>query len=499
MFKHLTMPEHLTMREPSAPRRTAPAAAVTLLALSLLAGCASTPPLNPVDADASAGTLPAQWTANAGTSTAPAVDPDARWWRVLGDATLDARVDEALQHNRDLAQGLTRVAQARAALRQAESARSVQLDASASATRTRQSIAIGAVPAGASPVGNALSASLGASWEPDLWGRTARGIDAARAGLAASEAEQAGLRLLVAGEVTRAHLALAALDARRALLTQTLAAQGEALALQRLRERAGETSQFELRQLEAEQAALQAELPALDLAREQAQAALLVLLGRAPADVMAQTLPDAAAVLQAQAPAPAVPAGLPASLLQRRPDLLAARQRLLAAQANAEVVRADGLPRVALTGSLGSLSPDAAGLFSGPAFVWSLGAALTQSLWDGGRRQAQSEAAQAQRDQALAAWQAAVAQAFGDVRQALAAQLGQAAVAQAQRERIAALSRVLELAELRQRQGVASQLEVLDARRALLAARGALVEAERARREAWVQLAQALGGGVTAR
>jgi multidrug efflux system outer membrane protein len=160
-----------------------------------------------------------------------------------------------------------------------------------------------------------------------------------------------------------------------------------------------------------------------------------------------------------------------------------------------DVARTAAYPSISLTASLGSSSTKLSDLFSGPAFVWSVGAAVAQTLFDGGRREAQTEAARAARQLALADWQASLAQAFGDVRDALQAQTGTRASAMAQRERIAALERVLALARSRLRNGVSSQLEVLDAERSLLAAQSALVIAEQGQRTALVDLYKALGGG----
>jgi multidrug efflux system outer membrane protein len=219
---------------------------------------------------------------------------------------------------------------------------------------------------------------------------------------------------------------------------------------------------------------------------------LLVLLGRSPRAVFADTLVSGTPALP---PMAGLPSTMPSELLLRRPDLVRAQQRLAAAQARVEVARKAGWPSVNLAAGVGTEGARLSDLFSGPAFVWSLGASAAQTLFDSGRREAATDAARARQQQAVADWESALAQAFREVRDALSAQAAGEASARAQGERVAAQERVLALARLRFTNGVASQLDVLDAQRALQAARSALVAAEQARRNARIDLYKALGGG----
>ena len=457
--------------------------AISVVALAALAACSMAPDL----AEKPTAELPAAWSA-AGTAVQPAAD----WWRAFNDAELDRLVQEALERNADIARALARVAQARAQLGAAEADRAPQLGLEAGAGRARLSRAAGEVPAGVPATGSQYSVGLQASYEIDLWARYAKAADAARADLAAAQADRAAVRITVAAEVARLYFTLGALDARLAILRTTIERQGEVLKLQTRRREAGVLSGFELRQLEAEIAAVQAELPVLVQQREQVQTAIALIAGRSPKQVMETTVTAAPVAAPAEVQ---VPAGLPSELLLRRPDLVRAQQRLAAADARVDVARTAAYPSVALTGTLGSTSAKFSDLFSGPAFVWSIGASVAQSLFDGGRRAAQTDAARAARQAALADWQGSVAQAFGEVRDALNAQTGSRASAQAQRQRIAALERVLELARMRLRGGIATQLEVLDAERSLLNAQQALVLSEQNQRTALVDLYKALGGG----
>ncbi|HET7669743.1 MAG TPA: efflux transporter outer membrane subunit, partial [Burkholderiales bacterium] len=273
---------------------------------------------------------------------------------------------------------------------------------------------------------------------------------------------------------------------------QTLELRDEALRLQRKRFDAGVISDFELRQLEAEAAVVRAQLPPLENAREREEAALAVLLGRTPKEVM-----DASfklAPMEDRLSAPVLPSGIPSELLLRRPDLVAAERELAAANARVAVARAQMFPSITLTGLLGSESRALSDLFSGPATVWSIAAGLTQPIFAGGRLQAQTEAAQARERAVLAQYQQAIRSAFGEVRTALIAQSRARESFEAESVREEALAQTLRLARLRYQNGVASQLDVIDAERGLLAARIARIEALRAHRAAIADLFRALGG-----
>jgi multidrug efflux system outer membrane protein len=250
---------------------------------------------------------------------------------------------------------------------------------------------------------------------------------------------------------------------------------------------------FELRQLEAEVAAARAQLPGLEQAREVEEAALQVLLGRTPKQVYEATL--AVAEPKDALQAPVLPAGLPSELLLRRPDLVEAERRLAAANARVAVARAEMFPSIALTAFLGSESAALSNLFSGgAAATWQVAAAVSQPIFAGGRIEARTEAARARERATLAQYQQAVRVAFSEVRTALVAQTRARESFEAESERAAALAETLRMARLRYDSGIASQLEVLDAERGLLAARIARIEALRAHRAAVADLFRALGG-----
>ncbi|MET0310756.1 MAG: TolC family protein [Burkholderiaceae bacterium] len=456
------------------------AALSAISAALVLAGCSSTP----LPLDAKPQELPAAWA----QGTPAPTNPD--WWNNLGDPRLGPLVEEALRANTDIRGALQRVAQARAQVGITDADRGLQLGVEASATRARA--ARSQVAPGVSPYGTSLGVGLQVAYEVDLWGRYAQATRAARSDLAATEADQAAVRLTVAAETARLYFALVALEAQAAISRQAITQQREALGLQERRANAGVISDFELKQIRAEIATLEADLPNIVQQRDRAQTALAVLLGRSPKDIFLRvvepgTPPVPGAML--------VPAGLPSELLLRRPDLVRAQYQLAAADARVDVARTAGYPSLALTGTAGSLAPRASDLFSGSSFVWSIGAAVAQTILDGGRRQATTEYARATRELALVQWEASVARAFGEVRDAINGQANSAAAAKAQRDRMTALREVRELARLRFDNGIASQIDLLDADRQLLAAQSALVAAEQAQRNAVVDLYRALGGG----
>jgi len=451
--------------------------------LVVLTGCAVQPDYQRPELE-----LPQAW-----KETAPQPAAAEPWWRVYGDPALERMIGEALAGNTDVLVAAARVDEARALLGEIRSALRPEVSAGASAGRSRSSAATGLLPPGVERERSNYRATLDVSYEIDVFGRLRAASDAARADLAASEAVRDAVRLALTSRVAASYYGLLALDAQVELTRRALRLREESLALQRRRREAGVISDFDLRQLEAEAATLRAQLPPLERDREIEEAALAALLGRSPRAVFEEALPRQA--LAADAPsAVAVPSGLPSELLLRRPDLVEAEQRLVAANARVAVARSAYFPSIRLTGLLGSESADLSDLFSGPAGIWSFAAALAQPIYAGGRLEAQREAAAARERALLAQYQGAVRNAFRELRQALAAQARARESFEAQDARVVALEETLRLARLRYASGIASQLDVLDAERGLLAAQTARIEALREQRAAVADLYRALGG-----
>jgi multidrug efflux system outer membrane protein len=425
--------------------------------------------------------------------TAPRFAEDGRWWRIYEDSSLEAAVDEALANNADLVIAAARVDEARALLGEARSFFFPRVDAQGSATRQRNSERTAFSPPGAPREFSTYRGTLNVSYEVDLFGRLSSGAAGARAELEASEASREAVRLALAAQVAKSYFALRSLGEQVDLTRRTVSLREEALALQRKRLQGGVISEFELRQLEAEAAVVRAQLPPLEREREREEVALAVLLGRSPKQVFESQV-RVKDVFDETPGAPAVPSGLPSELLLRRPDLVEAERRLAAANARIGVARAEMFPSIALTGLLGAESASLSNLFSGPAMIWQVAAAATQPIFAGGRLQARTDAAEARERAALAQYQQAIRAAFGEVRTALIAQSRARESYEAESARATALGETLRLARLRYENGVASQLDVIDAERGLLAARIARIEALRAHRAAVADLFRALGG-----
>lgn len=455
------------------------------LAVSLLAAAACA---TEVELERPSVELPAVW-----TQSAPRYAEDGRWWRIYEDETLNSLIQEGFEANSDLAIAAARVEEARALLGEVRSFQSPAMEAQGAASRQRTSQRTAIAPPGAPREYSAYRGTLNLSYEIDLFGRLQAGTAAARAELAASEAAREAVRLALAAQVAKSYFALRSFDQQVELTRRTLELRQDALRLQRRRYQAGVIGDYELRQLEAEVAAARAQLPPLEQERSREEAALALLLGRSPKQVFEAEIELKQPALEPLGAA-VVPAGLPSELLLRRPDLVEAELRLAAANARVAVARAEKFPSIALTAMLGAESASLSSLFSGPAGIWQLAGAVTQPIFSGGRLQARTEAAQARQRAALVQYEQAIRAAFAEVRNAIIAQARARETYEAQSARAEALSEALRLARLRYENGIASQLEVLDAERGLLDARIARIDALRAQRAAVADLFRALGG-----
>lgn len=463
-----------------------PLSRITLAAAAaLIAGCALGPAYERPEAE-----LPAQWqeTPQQGIKV-----PAERWWTMFGDPALDRLVEEAFAWNQDLALATARVDEARALSDIADSQRMPTVDATFERDRFHFSERA-PIPIPSNAVEkNSYRAKLNVAYEVDLWGRLRSASRAARAELLASEANRETVRIALATEVVRAYFALVALDAQVEATRRSLALRAEGLDLQRVRIRAGLINEFALRQLEAEVAAARAQLPALEANRTAQELALAVLLGRSPRAIMEGAVERRAG--QGEPAAAVVPEGLPSDLLLRRPDVVSAEQVLIANNARISEARAALFPRIGLTGYLGSESTALGDLFSGPAAIWSLGFALAQPIFQGGRLFAEVDAVKARERQAVARYQKTLQEAFREVRQALYTQVKAREAFEAESKRTVALEDALRLSRIRYENGLLSLLEVLDSERNLLQAELNRSDALRVQRAAVADLVKALGGG----
>ncbi|MFV0663825.1 efflux transporter outer membrane subunit [Denitromonas sp.] len=453
-----------------------------LLAALALSACAVGPTY-----EAPAIALPGQFEP-APTSAALATQLGDAWWLHYQDPVLDELMAEALTHNADVRLAAARLEEARAQAGIVDADRYPSVDASVGSRRTRSSEqGIVTDPR----TGNLHSLGLGARYEVDLWGRYRQASEAARADVLGAVAARRTVALSLSAEVANRYFALQAIDERIRVLTQTRASRTDSAALLRRRLAAGSVAQFDVLQAEAAVSQVEADLANALSEQRGTEAALAVLLGRSPRAIFEATLVRGAA---RETPV-LVPAGLPAELLSRRPDLIEAEQALVSATARIGEAEARRLPAISLTASLGRESTDFSNLLDANAGVFSLVAGLTQPIWDAGRLKRNVEVAEARAEQARIRYTQAVAGAFADVRRALAAQRGAMDSRTAQASRVEALQAALDQAQMRFDAGLVSRLEVLDTERSLLDAQLALTNAAAAQKTAIADLFRALGGG----
>jgi len=415
------------------------------------------------------------------------------WWRGFGDPALVTLVEEALGANSDLQLAAARVAEARARLTGQQAEQYPLLEVEGSAVRQGPSEEVVNSAGGGQPF-NDIQVGGVLSYELDLWGRLANASEAARARLLASAANREAVRLAVIGEVANGYFNLRALDRQIDITERTVSSRRESVALQRARSEGGEVSELVLRQAEAELAAAESELPRLRQQHALQRNALAVLLGRDPQQIVRSDISVADTIGEMNVPG-SVPAGRPADLMVRRPDIAAAEQELIAANAEIGVARAAFLPRISFEGLLGLRSASGGDLFRGSASTWQLGGSLVGPLLDFGRSEALVNQAEARQRQALIAYRQAIQVAFREVLDAMAGVRGTEDRLEAQARQVAALRSTTKLARLRFEGGASSYLEVLDAERSLFTTELDLVETRRDQLQSTVNLYRALGGG----
>ncbi len=449
-------------------------AALVLLGGAALAGCVGPRPEPPAAAVVSPPPVWRDGTATSGGAIA------SRWWEQFSDPVLSQVVETALANNTDVAIAASRVEEARAQFRQARSQQLPSVDAAAGGDRDRSVNAFGqGVDQWAG------QGEVQASFDLDLFGRLAKSTAAARAQLLATQDSRDNVRLAVATSAANGYVTLCALDARLAVLRETLTARAAALKLTERRANAGYSSRLDLAQAQAEYQATAQQIPAAELAIARQENGLSILLGREPGAIARGQPLDSIAL-------PAVPVLVPSRLLDRRPDVAAAANQIVAADRSLDAARAAFMPDIKLSASGGAV---ASTLLSNPISIFSLGGSILAPLFEGGRLRAQADAAAARRDQAAFAFRRVALNAFREVEDGMAAEQRdreQEAALEAQR---VALADALRLADSRYRAGYSPYLEFLDAQRALLAADLALVQSRADRLTSAIFLYQAVGGG----
>lgn len=407
------------------------------------------------------------------------------WWQLFNDPILNDLASRVEVSNQTVAAAVAAYAQARALVAQQRASMLpvVTLDGGANRNGGR----------GGTPERNSYSVSLGASWEPDIFGTLARGVQGARAGEQASAADLAAARLAMQGELAVNYFNLREQDAERALLMQTITGYERTLQITNNRYQAAIAAKTDVLQAETQLANSRADLLGLERTRAQLEHAIAVLVGQAPANfTLAST---AATTVAAQMVVPDVPLEVPSLLLQRRPDIAAAERRVAQANEQIGIAQSAYYPSLRLSGSAGLGAARIGDLFSASSLVWAFGLSAAQTLFSGGLRGAQVDSARAGFDRAVANYRQTVLTAFQGVEDQLVASrvLGQQLALRQQASRAA--DQVEEQVLNRYKAGQVSYTEVITAQVTAQNARRALVQLQSSRQVASVTLIQSLGGG----
>lgn len=457
------------------------------LAVALaVAGCSFTP-----DYQRPAAPVPADWPMKVGAGeTAPAAPFSADWRVAFPDPRLQILIAAALEHNRDLRIAVGRVDEARAlaGIARADRLPTVDLAAQRAAALT---------PADLSGTGRQQNSQrydvnlAVVAFELDFWGRVKSLDDAGRANFLASDYARQAFRLSLIADVANAWFSLLELGERLELAQATLKSREETRTLVGRRRDVGLAGDLDYLQADGAYQSARAEVASLARSYAAAHNALRLLVGAAPAETAGGSLAQNGLVAE-------VAVGLPSEVLLQRPDVMAAEQRLIAANANIGAARAAFLPKIVLTAALGTASHGLSGLFGAGSGAWNFVPALRLPLFDSGRSSDNVDLATARKTIAVAEYEKTIQQAFREIADLLAARAQLSEQLQAQEAGVAAQNQRLKIVDARYRAGVSSHLELLDAQREQFAAQQSALAVRRQLLSASAGFYKALGGGVAA-
>ena len=411
------------------------------------------------------------------------------WWEQFGDPVLNELIESALKNNLDVRIAAARVDEFLGALTATRSQALPQVGYSADAARTRASReGQPPIPDSVNPHFELYQAALGASWQLDLFGRVRRLSEAAQARVYASEQAQRGIVLSLVSGVASSYIALRGFDRQREIAEATARNFGETERIFQLRFDAGLISNTELTQIKSQHRQALAAIPAFEQQITATENRISMLLGRNPGPIpRGRTIEELTA--------PAIPADLPASLLERRPDILQAEQNLVAANASIGAAKSLYFPTFTLTGLLGSISTAFGNFLSGSAQAWSVGAGMAGPIFTGGAVTGQVRSAEARERQAYFGYRQTILNAFRETNDALAGTQNRVEEVAQQRERVTELREFARLSRLQFEAGLVGYVEVLVADNELFAAEIALARVLTDRQVQVVNVYQAMGGG----
>jgi NodT family efflux transporter outer membrane factor (OMF) lipoprotein len=459
--------------------------AFLLIFLFILGGCAVGPkyvrPATPV---------PATYKESGNWITAQPSDeiPRGTWWEVFRDPELNSLEDQIQVSNQNLKIAEAQYQQARAMLRISRSNYFPTITGGLSVAPTQ--LSENRPLSTLSKVTNYTDYQLpiDASYEPDVWGRVRRTVEASRSEAQASDADLATVNLSLHAELAMDYFELRGLDAQKQLLDSTVDAYQKALALTQSRFRGGIASALDVAQAQTQLDTTRAQDVDLEVARAQYEHAIAVLTGQPPAEFALPASP-------LNSIPPITPPGLPSDLLQRRPDIAAAERRVEESNAEIGVARSAYFPLVMLSGEGGFESTDPSNWFSGPSVLWAVGASAAETIFDAGRRHAVTDQARAAYDQSVASYRETVLTAFQDVEDNLAALRVLADESSTQDAAVSEAERSLDLSLNLYKGGATDYLTVITAQSTALSDERAAVDISTRRMVASVLLVKALGGG----
>ncbi|NHZ91727.1 efflux transporter outer membrane subunit [Massilia sp. CCM 8733] len=477
-------------------RRMSPMLAPLLAAL-LLTACSSIPELKAPALDMPSAfkesSEPLQAADGTRWKVAQPAEGQARgdWWLAFNDANLTALIREATDANATLAVAAARVKQARALAGISAADRAPQVGAGMGAQRSRNSgVSRGLADDAAVAPGNVYQARLTASYELDLFGRVAANVSAANADAAASEATYKSVLLALQADVAQTYFKLRETDAELATLARTVDLRTQSVKVNQSRYDNGDIGEFDLARARTELSTVRAEAIGLQRQRVQFEHALAVLLGKPAAMFSADVNPLVESSLL-----PAIPAGLPSALLERRPDITAAQRAMIAANARIGVAKTAMYPSLSLTGGLGTESGSGGNLFNWSARSWVLGALLSMPIIDGGRNKANVARSEAVLEESVASYRQNVLVAFAEVEDNLAGLRILAGQTEQIDAAVVSARRSADLAQKLYDAGRSSYLDLLDAQRNLAAVERNAVQLRGDRAVTTVALIRSLGGG----
>ncbi len=456
---------------------------VVFVTLIGLAGCSGIPDRNVPEGIQQS--LPLQYDKNI-SMAAGVIAND--WWRAFDDPFLIRLVEQGVERNSDLIIAAARLQEARAVYRQNRASQFPTIGVFAGGGKQRTMVS------GIGVTGESANYGGSVSYEVDLWGRLASTSEAARQRYLSESYTLETLKLSIVAELIRGYLETGSLIQSRHVLEENVTILEDALRLNQRRETLGFISRLDVERARAELEDTRAQLASVMDQQAASERALLVLAGEMPTR-------DAVSSFQVVGPGvdvvklPVVAAGIPSELLEKRPDLRAAEASLAGAKADVGAAKRALFPNITLTGTAGQASSDLSNLFSNTVNIWSLGVDLVATIFDGGQRLSVIDAARARREQLVENYRYNVRNAFREVLDSLDTRSYATSIYESRAAQADALRTALHLAERRYEEGQSDYLSVLDARRGLLSARLAMIQARRDAGIAWVDLNLALGGG----